>query len=515
MNAANAGDLYTIQHLQNNIDEMGTAIDHNKCRLVKHLLERKADPNKRSIFVDSNGTMLLSPLARAAKQGHISIIEYLLQTGAVDINRDEGIHYNALAQACIEGKLESLKTLVREGADVNKPCERFQPDDGYTILACAVRSGQIEIMKFLIDQGARYFGDAVFVAIKHKKTDILRWLVSTQHHLIHNQHIWGGGTLDFAANEGDLDIVKILLGAGLNADAPDFMGETPLFACTRGDRLCVATYLIDECGVNVNHVSHNGNTPLHTAIENGELEIIQMLVKRNARVDVVNRDDMTPLDIAAQAEYFDIGLFLISQGAQIRKQSQPMLYTAIHNGNINVIKLLEDVGIGLDTPDEYEGQTPLFNCIGGTNSVDVATYLIEKGANVNHTTEHGKTPLHDAVEHGEFGLVQLLVERNARVNMVNDGYTPLDIALECNRLEVCLYLLSHGAQTKAEKLTRNIEIIFSKWNPVSYQQEMYRMRQAMPDNITSVVNDIIWQYAQPTLFELMMGLNFVELDVYL
>lgn len=73
--------------------------------VTTHLLKQK-DPVGRS------------PLSLAASDGHTSLIELLLDKGAVLEDTDkEGL--TALAWACVRGRLNAAQCLIDRGADVN------------------------------------------------------------------------------------------------------------------------------------------------------------------------------------------------------------------------------------------------------------------------------------------------------------------------------------------------------------------------------------------------------------
>ena len=72
--------------------------------------------------------------------------------------------------------------------------------------------------------------------------------------------------------------------------------------------------------------------------------------------------------------------------------------------------------------------------------------LIKQGASVNVRDEEMRTPLHQAVLGGMFGLVCLLLESGADVNARDqDGYTPLHFAAQEVLPEIAKILVGKGA----------------------------------------------------------------------
>ena len=90
---------------------------------------------------------------------------------------------------------------------------------------------------------------------------------------------------------------------------------------------------------------------------------------------------------------------------------------------------------------DRHGQTPLFNAVM-TNQLDVARYLIGKGADINARDHHENTPLHFIPNNGK-DMASLLIQSGANVNIGgSDGRKPLH---NTGSAEIAQVLLDHGA----------------------------------------------------------------------
>lgn len=80
--------------------------------------------------------------------------------------------------------------------------------------------------------------------------------------------------------------------------------------------------------------------------------------------------------------------------------------------------------------------------------LEIATLLLETGADVNATNRFAHTPLHNAAREGRLELVNLLLAKGAEVNGTGkqDG-SPLHWAIRERRTLVIKALLSAGAAT--------------------------------------------------------------------
>ena len=87
-------------------------------------------------------------------------------------------------------------------------------------------------------------------------------------------------------------------------------------------------------------------------------------------------------------------------------------------------------------------RTPLFHA-AQDGTLEVAKFLVSKGAEVNAREEDGETPLHFAAKDDEYATVQFLVEKGAEVNARDRyGKTPLYRTRDARIKE---YLAKRGA----------------------------------------------------------------------
>jgi ankyrin repeat protein len=121
-----------------------------------------------------------------------------------------------------------------------------------------------------------------------------------------------------------------------------------------------------------------------------------------------------------------------------------LLTTAVRS-NVEVTRLLLKRGADVNFRDPASGETPLTAAIY-EGSLESATLLVVKGADVNLTDNSGRSPLALAATQDKSGFVTLLSQHGARVNARDaSGETTLMVASE-----VCAYwniraLLAAGA----------------------------------------------------------------------
>jgi uncharacterized protein len=83
--------------------------------------------------------------------------------------------------------------------------------------------------------------------------------------------------------------------------------------------------------------------------------------------------------------------------------------------------------------------------------MEIATYLMDQGADVNAVDESGSTPMFEAVKRNRPEFVQLLIDRGAKVNVKDTRqFTPLTTAAAAGAEEISRILVKAGADVKAE-----------------------------------------------------------------
>ena len=182
------------------------------------------------------------------------------------------------------------------------------------------------------------------------------------------------GPLQRAARDGDLPLVKSLIGQGTSVDeACDFKGWTALhFAAHRG-HVAIAEFLLDQ-GANVSVRDKDGYTPLHNTADSStkgrppkrtEAErnrIAALLLKHGANVNATTNHGETPLHNAALPNNTGLVQLLLENGADPNiRQAQGMtpLHVAFFSGEdrAQIARLLLHYGADPSARDEY-GHTP-------------------------------------------------------------------------------------------------------------------------------------------------------------
>jgi len=146
-----------------------------------------------------------------------------------------------------------------------------------------------------------------------------------------------------------------------------------------------AKHLIEVDGADVNIPNSDGVRPLLEAARNGSMPLVKLLVDKGADVNLTSK-------------YFYVSRFTLSGKISIHELPSALPKGAAIRGDI------------VDNHIRKGFDTPLFVAVQN-HHVDVAKYLIEKGANVNIKRNDAYTPLLRAVDNGDLDLVKFLIEK--------------------------------------------------------------------------------------------------------
>ena len=138
------------------------------------------------------------------------------------------------------------------------------------------------------------------------------------------------------------------------------------------------------------------------------------------------------------------------------------IHDAVRAGNLEKVKtLLQDRAEFLNNPDQNQ-KTPLHLALE-SGHIDIAKYLIGRGADINLKDKDKAAPLHNAAYLGNIDIVDLLLKKGAAsLNEGNfRGQTPLHFACERGHPGAAARLLDAGADIEARDMLGRTSLMTS------------------------------------------------------
>lgn len=350
------------------------ACELGNIQLVKTLLELGANVNflykQRSKF----------PLHYAAQKGHLEVVIFLIEHGALVDLVVENSHFIApLYMAVQHDKLDVVRELVKRGADVNK----FNMNHQCSIFA----ANNIPMVEELIQLG-------VDLELANKDSKLIISL----------------------AIDGKAHLVRHLVTKyGLDLNGSGEGGRTAIhWAAERHEKSDMVKLLI-ELGAEINPRTHtNFYTPLHYAVVYNQIENLKVLIEHGCDVAAVLRDGCTALHLATIDETVQILVDLAEADVASRAndQSTPLHCMCRANGAIEeIIKRGADVNARDD-----KLRTPLHY----TLSEEGANVLLANGADIHAVDTNGMTPLHYTIKKNCLSVAEYLRKAGADTGMVDN-----------------------------------------------------------------------------------------------
>ena len=216
----------------------------------------------------------------------------------------------------------------------------------------------------------------------------------------------------------------------------DKQGNTPLHLAVLNNYLPLLDWLKDH-GADPNSKGPYGDTPLHLAIisdPSSDGRIIRSLLLMGADVNAPNDYGDTPLHRAAYHGLTETVRLLLKNKADVSRRAHrgetALLYASRPEGYPETVSVLLDGGADVNARDNI-GMTPLHGA-AMIGNIDVARILVDKGkADVNSQTIEGYTPLHIAAISGKAEFVQFLLDKRANRDLRDKrNLTPVEEATQ-------------------------------------------------------------------------------------
>ncbi|MBQ0786566.1 MAG: ankyrin repeat domain-containing protein, partial [Oceanihabitans sp.] len=298
----------------------------------------------------------------------IATVEAKIQEGN-NIAEANGNNFDAVVYAILQdAPIATIKHIQsKEGNDANKLTH-----DGRTYIFWAAYKGNIEIMEYLLNKGA--------------KTDIT--------------DDKGNTILNFAAGSGQQNTkvydLCIANGANVKTDVTPKGANALLLAAPYDTDFTLINYFTSK-GVDIHSVDENGNGIFNYVAKTGNIELLNQLLEKGVKGN-------------------DNAFVFAASGTR---------------GNTNTFdfyKYLESVGLNPEKAS-IKNETPLHILAARSKDLELINYFLEKG-NVNAKDENGNTPFLNAASRNNLEIVTVLFKQVKDVNQVNKkGESALALAV--------------------------------------------------------------------------------------
>lgn len=415
-------------------------------------------------------------LRTAVEHGYTDLVKVMLRRGC-SLNGDPGkLHYGTPLHVAIEMQnIEMVSVLLQHMA----PLEATR-EGGQTPLHYAVKSKQKGIIQLLLQYGANW------KAVDDKGMTVLHFAIedsvgcwrSGPYYAVTRPKVKSGTAQDIT------EILKLFLVRGMTADIKTRDGQTPLHFAVKRHLKSVVEFLLmhnanlHACNINKDSLLHiavkdgNAKSPCNGATSEQILEnekkkakFVTWLISKGAKVDLLNKDGETPLQLAVKHNQKQIFPVLLQHAKKLDTHDSKhntvlhMLLELNKNSNQNqiaeilkVVEMLLKKGLTVNQVN-VDGETPI-HLAAKYNQREILEILLPRFTNVNACNKNKDTILHtlantrvsDDEDKDYAKIAQILLLKGAICNMRNaNGETPLLLAAKYKRKELSDVLVKHGA----------------------------------------------------------------------
>ncbi len=408
----------------------------------------KANSSKNTLIE----RVYVSPMQIALAREDYALMRFLIGSG-VNLNHHSSDGLKPLEYALHTRKQSLANFLMNMGADmkkVNIGCPR-----------------DVNMARFYVNRGADPRTIRIDCALSNKK--LAQQLINL------NPDFKGKNLSDYSFNDL-IQKPKLLEFLLVNSFSPDGMNNSIeqrtllSLAAELGKSDIVDILLKHDANINLRDAEEL--TPLCHAVMNNETEIVKKLIQNGAKINTLigDKNVQTPLSMALKQRNSQLVGVLLENGANIRLGDDDLLAKAIEYNDENLIRQLIQYGESpqrlmklytseylFDHPKTFEFVISMGALQSMDNSDytiqavktgnnDIAELLIKHKTGLSKADSNGKTPLHYAFEQKNYALAYQLIEAGANVNAQMQGFEPfLHRAVNDKNLVMLHKLIQNGA----------------------------------------------------------------------
>ena len=428
----------------------------------------------------------------AMRKDHDDIINLILKSG-VNLQFRGGDEENLLVQLMEMGKEEFIPAFIESGASFHG-----KDKDGKNPLMRAIDLDLLDLLD--LKDTIRLVLTKNSLSNYQKKLALL-WAMRKDHDDIINLILKSGVNLKSrGGNEkrpllvqlmemGKEEFIPAFIESGASIHAKDRNGETVLMHFVEKNSINNIEILLDA-GADVNAPSWKTQiTPLIKAIKMNNKKLVELFLQKGVDIHKTDGNGKTPLMWAAQKGHIDILEILLKKGAKVNvvdnETGKTALLWACIDRKIASVKKLVEFGASVNIPD-HNGVTPLMWVLR-SRYTGIGRFLLSvDNIDVDAQDKDGKTALMWAAQEGRVNFVEFLLEKGADVRKKDKkGWSAVDWAFHHGKLDIINMRLKKGITLLGVKIDSQ--------KPT--QDEMIRHRQAILEAVLKrqyrVVKDLI------------------------
>ncbi|RKR12127.1 ankyrin repeat protein [Maribacter vaceletii] len=394
----------------------------NSVKTIDYLLSQGNDVNKRTH--DSRTYIFWT-----ASRGYLDVVKFLVNKGSkLDLVDSHGYGIISFTAAAGQTNTEVYDYLIASGGDVKKEKDHHGNN---SLLVAASRAKDLKLVDYFISKGLD--------------------INSTDDH--------GNGIFNYAAQGGNIDILKQLVDRGVSIKKNKITKENAIFFASKGKASTLALFeYLEGLGLSANITTTEGVTPLHNlAGSTKDQEILDYFVAKGVNPNATNKEGETALLKAAARNKLPIVTYFTEKTQNINladKNGKTALTAAIQSNSAGVVSYLIAKGANIEALDAKGNNVAayLFNGRGKPRDFDAkVAALTKKGFDFKKLQGDDRSIWHLAVSKNNIGLLKKISAFGADINAKDkNGNSPLHYAaMKTENTDILKFLIANGADIKS------------------------------------------------------------------
>ena len=295
--------------------------------------------------------------------------------------------------------------------------------------------------------------DVVSVAILgDASNDVIKYLIDLPGNSIDKTTHDGRLYIHWAANKGNVELVKYLIEKGSDVNRTDDKGATPLaFAAGNGQTNIEIFELFFKAGIDPKAKYKDGaNLMLQSIATDKDLKVAEYLISKG--LSLKDTDDLgrTTFDYAARLGNVELLKTLASKGVKATGNALVIASQGSRgfSNTLDTYKYLVET-VKLDPKSKGEnGENVLHNLLKKADQEAIIDYFLSKNVDINAVDNKGNSAFMGLAGTKNLALAEKLIGKVKDINAVNSkGESALYAAIQNGSSEMVDYLISKGAKT--------------------------------------------------------------------
>nr|XP_022303014.1 uncharacterized protein LOC111110716 isoform X2 [Crassostrea virginica] len=395
---------------------LNAACEHNQFSIVNYLLNMNVQPDIKSCFHTVKGGSMR--IIKLLADSGVDLKEHTYSLTLLDNYNQRYQTISVLNEACSRGQNNMALDLLNLCPDLLYT----KSESGESNLFFVAYSGDTDMLKILIEKGlnpfekSHYESTILHCACQNGKLGTFQYIVKTYPALlnIENDKTAQGTLLSWAAEGGNVSILKQLVENGKDIYSRAFNGRTVLHKACEYGRVNMCKYLINKYSKLLQILDREGMCTIHYAGFGGNVEIFELLCSNMLAVQTFSNRGKTILHCACGNGRINLCKYLIKKYPfllEIRDlDGMHVVHDAAQSGNVELVKFLVKEKKEILYFKTDKRQTVLHGAAGSGN-LELSKYLLEIEPNfLSETDADNHTVLHYAAWGGNVQLFKLFVE---------------------------------------------------------------------------------------------------------